>query len=89
MTLQELAAYVCHYGGSSYQTLVDLEEANLAEYRKTADINCLGRARKISVLLQMMSDGVEFIEYEAASTFYYMPKTGWTLLEQYLHRDVL
>lgn len=87
LTLQELAAYVCYYGGSSLQTIQALEEENLRIYGETLEIQYLTKAKKLSVLQHMMNEGVEFEMELTSSRSYYKPKQGWEILNQYLDAD--
>lgn len=89
VTLQELASYVCYYGGTSLQTLQELEEDDIEQFTETGDLSYLRKAAKLSVIRQMMTDGVEFVLELTTGGAYYKPKKGWEILNSYLDGSVL
>ncbi|HJV44343.1 MAG TPA: hypothetical protein VJ824_01320 [Bacillota bacterium] len=89
VSFEELASYVCFYGGSSYEELDELERNYFEGFRVSQDERLLKKSRDFCLIKQMLLDGVEFIKHEISGGFYYEPKVGWNILNEYINDGYL
>ena len=89
ITFENMATFICYYGGMSYTRLASLREEKLAAYEVTGNLKDKKRADQFSLLMKMLRDDVAFEQHLTTSTLYYRPKEGWDILYRYIGEDQL
>jgi hypothetical protein len=84
ITFENMASFICYYGGFPYDQLAQLREEKLALYEQTGYDKDKKRADQFALLMKMLNEHVTFEERLTTSTFYYQPKEGWDILNDYL-----
>lgn len=80
ITFENMAAFVCHYGGTPKPELERLYDENKQMFERTGKAAYRERAHRFMTIIHMIDGGVHFVEHEQASTFYYEPEEGWQIL---------
>ncbi|RXT02865.1 hypothetical protein [Ammoniphilus sp. CFH 90114] len=89
LTFENMAAFVCHYGGTPKVDLMRMYRENMRKYDETGEIRYRKKAQGLLAMVKMMDRGVEFIEHPTTTTFYFEPNAGWDILYDYLDDPVL
>ncbi len=85
ITFENMASYVCHYGGTTKPELEKMYDENRTMFERTGDPAYKDRADRFLAMIHMVDGGVRFVGHEQASTFYYEPEAGWQIIYKYLH----
>lgn len=85
ISFENMAAYVCHYGGTPKPEIKKMYTENKRMFEETGNPVYRDRAERFLALLEMMDGGVRFVSHEQASTYYYEPEEGWQIIHKYLH----
>lgn len=89
LTFENMAAFICHYGGTPKVDLMKMYRESIREYDLTGELRHYQRAKALLTMVKMLDEGIEYKERLTTTSYYFEPSEGWNVLYDYLEEKIL